>query len=139
MTKVVLCPTWAHTPYIVHVHTGTSMPHIHVYTHSHTSTHSGEEGSVHSLLKLFQPFKFSQEPHSAVNSHFRGDSRPFRTFQSDLVAVTAWTMAGKIVQVETLGENAQRHRLQAVRMLQPFSSLWSTCRPRACLMQTFSM
>lgn len=113
--------------------------HTCVHMHSHTSTHSGEEGSVHSLLKLFQPFKFSQEPHSAVNSHFRGDSRPFRTFQSDIVAVTAWTMAGKIVQVETLGENAQRHRLQAVRMLQPFSSLWSTCRPRACLMQTFSM
>lgn len=89
MTKVVLCPTGMHT----HIHSTCPHRHMHathtcVHMHSHTSTHSGKEGSVHSLLNLFQPFKFSQEPHSAVNSHLRGDG-PFRTFQSDIVAVTA--------------------------------------------------
>lgn len=82
-------------PYIrAYTHIRSTCPHRHkhathtcVHMHSHTSTHSGEEGSVHSLLKSFQTFKFSQEPHSAVSSHLHGDS-PFRTFQSDIV-VTA--------------------------------------------------
>ena len=35
-------------------------------------------------------------------------------------------MGGKTVQVENLLKNAQRHGLRPARMLQPFSSLWST-------------
>lgn len=88
MTKVVLCPTCMHT----HIHSTCPQRHMHAThacVHMHSHIHTQQRGrSVHGLLKLFQPCKFSQEPHSAVNSHFHGDS-PFRIFQSDIVAVTA--------------------------------------------------
>lgn len=77
---------YTHTQYMsTEAHACHTCMCTHAFTHIHTQW-GGR--SVHGLLKLFQPCKFSQEPHSAVNSHFHGDS-PFRIFQSDIVAVTA--------------------------------------------------
>lgn len=133
---MVLCST--HMPthiYNVCPHRHMHATHACVHVHSYTSTHSGEEGSVHGLLKLFQLCKFSKKPHNAASFQFLGDSL-FRVFQSDIITVPALNNGKKDCASRKSTEKMHKgmDHQDAAAIFKPV-----VLRPMACLTQPFSI